>query len=168
MALACGLRWSSPTARTAPGGPIMKLGLKWIGLAALGLGGCATTGGRSTGWTSDFAAAEGSPLRVVATRAVDSRVHPMVPVHMAADGAAVAVTFGERGRQQVVERLDPASLNLLSSEAAGRSEAPGAPSTGSARVQLEGGRFVELWTQDNADGGRQAMAQLWSATGSRL
>jgi hypothetical protein len=109
-----------------------------------------------------------SPLRVVATRSVDSRVQPMVPVHMAAEGNSVAVTFAERGRQQVVARLDPASLNLVSSENGGRSEAPAAPIAGVARVVLDGGRFVECWTQENVDGGRQVLAQMWAASGSRL
>jgi hypothetical protein len=68
----------------------------------------------------------------------------------------------------VVTRLDPASLNLLSSEKGGRSEAPAAPAAGVARVALDGGRFVECWTHENADGGRQVMAQMWTASGSRI
>jgi hypothetical protein len=92
----------------------------------------------------------------------------MVPVQMAADGSTVAITFGERGRQQVVTRLDPASLDLVSSISAGRSQAATAPSTGVSRVPLEGGRFVVCWTHQNVDGGRQAMAQVWSEAGVRL
>jgi hypothetical protein len=95
-------------------------------------------------------------------------VQPMVPVHMAADGSSVAITFAEPGQQQVVTRLDPASLNLLSSEKGGRSEAPAAPAAGVARVALDEGRFVECWTHENADGGRQVMAQMWTASGSRI
>jgi hypothetical protein len=109
-----------------------------------------------------------SPLRVVATRAVDSRVQPMVPVHLVAEGGNVAVTFAQRGRHQVVTRLNPASLEVVSSAQAGRSEAPAAPATGAARVALEGGRHVTFWTHENADGGRQVLAQMWTASGSRL
>jgi len=109
-----------------------------------------------------------SPLRVVAARALDSRLQPMVPVHLAAEGGNIAVTFAQRGRQQVVTRVNPASLELVSSAPAGRSEAPAAPATGGARVELEGGRLVTLWTHENADGGRQVVAQMWTASGSRL
>jgi hypothetical protein len=139
-----------------------------VTMATLGAFGCASTGGSAGSRAFDFQNAEPSALRVVATRAVDARVQPMVPVHMAADGSSVAITFAEPGRQQVVTKLDPASLNLLSTEKSGRSEAPAAPLAGAARVQLEGGRFVECWTHENADGGRQAMAQMWTASGSRL
>ncbi len=144
----------------------MKLGL--ITLATLGAFGCASTGTSAGSKALDFQSDAPSPLRVVATRAVDSRIQPMVPVQMAADGSSVAVTFAERGRQQVVAKLDPASLNLVSSEKEGRSEAPAAPVAGAVRVQLQDGRFVECWTRENADGGRQAIAQMWSASGSRL
>jgi hypothetical protein len=148
----------------------IKLGLK-LGLAAAAMSGtfgCAATNGNVRSRAFDFQSEEPSPLRVVATRAVDSRVQPMVPVHLAAEGSSVAITFAEPGRQHVVTKLDPASLNLLSTERSGRSEAPASPLEGAARVQLEGGRFVECWTHENADGGRQAMAQMWSASGSRL
>src|SRR5271170_7194541 len=119
----------------------MKAAMMWMGMAALGIGGCSTTA-RSTARLSDFADAQVSPLRVVASRAVDSRVQPMVPVHLAAEGSALAITFGEQGRQQVVARLDPASLNQLSSETSGHSEAPAAPSAGPTRVELDDGHFV--------------------------
>jgi len=124
----------------------------------------------SGGELASFGLAGGGvpPLRVVATRTVDSRVQPMVPVHLAAEGGNIAVTFAQRGRQQVVTRLNPASLELVSSAAAGRSEAPAAPARGAARVELEGGRLVTLWTHENADGGRQVVAQMWTASGSRL
>jgi len=70
----------------------MKAAMMWMGMATLGLGGCSATA-RSAARLSDFADAEVSPLRVVASRAVDSRIQPMVPVHLAAEGSAVAVTF---------------------------------------------------------------------------
>jgi hypothetical protein len=92
----------------------------------------------------------------------------MVPVHLASDGGNIAVTFGQRGRQQVVTKLDPASLELVSTTAVGRSEAPAAPATGVARVELDDGSFIVCWTQENADGGRQVLAQLGTAKGSRL
>ncbi len=146
-----------------------KLSLGLVMVTTLGAFGCASTG-RIAGSQAafDFQGGEPSPLRVVAARSVDSHMQPMVPVHMTADGSSVRITFSERGRQQVVTKLDPASLSLLSSEKAGRSEEPAAPSAGAARVQLEDGRFVECWTHQNADGGRQAMAQMWTASGSRL
>jgi hypothetical protein len=146
----------------------MRAALVGVGMAALVMGGCAATGSAARGSVSDFARRDVSGLRVVATRAVDAHVQPMVPVHLAPEGSNVAITFGQRGRQQRVTRLDPASLHLVSSETAGRAEAFAAPSAGPARVELEGGRFVVLWTQDNANGGRQAMAQMWTAAGSRL
>jgi hypothetical protein len=100
----------------------------WVGVAAMGLGGCATTGGSAGGRASDFAGGDVSPLRVVAARMVDSRVLPMVPVHLA----------------------------------------PAAPAAGAARVELEGGRSIILQTRENADEGRQVLAQMWTAHGSRL
>jgi hypothetical protein len=144
----------------------LKLGLVTAG--TLGAFGCASTRGSAASRAFDFRGTEPSPLHVVATRAVDSHVQPMVPVHMAAEGRNVAVTFGQRGRQQVITRLDPASLEVVSSSPAGRSESPGAPATGVARVELEGGGAIVCWTQENADGGRQVLAQLWTAKGSRL
>jgi hypothetical protein len=148
----------------------IKLGLK-LGLvmtATSGAFGCAATSRGAQSEASDFQSAEPSRLHVVATRSVDSRVQPMVPVHLAAEGGNIAVTFGQRGRQQVVTKLDSASLELVSSTAAGRSEAPAAPATGEARVELEDGSFVVCWTQESADGGRQVLAELTTAKGSRL
>jgi hypothetical protein len=146
-----------------------SLGLGLVMVATLGTFGCASTGGIAGRATAlDFEGAEPSSLRLVASRSVDSRMQPMVPVHMATDGSSVAITFAERGRQQVVTKLDPASLSLMSSEKTGRSEEPAAPSAGADRVQLEDGRSVECWTHQNADGGRQAMAQMWTASGARL
>jgi hypothetical protein len=145
----------------------MRAAMMWMGIATLGIGGCSATA-RSAARLSDFADAEVSPLRVVASRAVDSRIRPMVPVHLAAEGSAVAITFGERGRRQVVARLDPASLDQLSSEMSEHSEAAAAPIAGPARVELDDGHFVECWTHESSDGGRDVFAQLWTAGGSRL
>ena len=144
----------------------MRSTLACVAIAAFGLCGCAginsATGARVAG------VREVLGLRVVATRAVDTKVHPMAPVHLAAEGDAIAATFGLPGRQQVVARLDPASLDQLSREQAGRSEMASAPSTGPVRVELMDGRFVVCWTRPSADGGREAVAQMWTASGWRL
>lgn len=146
----------------------MRGALAWLGTVSFALGGCAATSRSTVDRAGDFAGGNDSPLRIVTERAVDSRVNPMVPLHLASDGGAIAVTFGERGRQEVVTRLDPASLALLSREPTGRLEALSAPATGAARVELDGGRALVCWTRESADGGRQVLAQLWSAGGSRL
>ena len=77
-------------------------------------------------------------------------------------------TFGLPGHTQVLTRLDPASLELLSREQTGRSELPSAPATGATHVELEGGRFLVCWTRVRADGGHEAVAQMWTANGSSL
>jgi hypothetical protein len=115
-----------------------------------------------------FDRADFGPLRVEQTRVLDERVNPMVPVHLASDGSTITVTFGQPGHKQVVTRLDPASLELLSREQTGRSELPSAQSTSATRVQLDGGRFLVCWTRVSADGGHQAVAQMWAAKGSSL
>jgi hypothetical protein len=146
----------------------MQSRLVWTGIAALALGGCAGANRSASGPAIEPGSGDLSPLRFVAARSLDSRVQPMVPVHLAAEGGDVAVTFGRRGRQQVTTRLDPGSLELLSSTPNGQSEAPAAPASGAARVDLESGRFIVCWTHENADGGRQAMAQMWTQSGSRV
>ena len=145
----------------------MKAALVFLGITAFGLGGCAATG-RMVGGNAASAGGTLSPVRIAETRVLDARVNPMVPVQLAAEGSTIAVTFGQPGRRQVVTRIDPASLDLLSREQNGRSQAPSAPSTGAARVVLDGGRFIVCWTHENADGGRQVLAQMWAANGSKL
>jgi hypothetical protein len=144
----------------------MRAALACVGIAAFGLGGCAGVNGTSGGKLGELNGV--SPLRVVATRAIDSKVHPMAPVHLAAEGDTIAATFGLPGHRQVVARLDPASLDQLSRDQVGRSEATSTRSAGAVRVVLDGGRFVVCWTRPSVDGGREAVAQMWSASGSRL
>jgi len=144
----------------------MRTALACVGIVAFGLGGCAGVNGTSGGKLGEFNGA--SPLRVVATRAIDSKVHPMAPVRLAAEGDTIAATFGLPGHRRVVARLDPASLYQLSREQVGRSEGDSARSTGAVRVVLDGGRFIVCWTRPSVDGGREAVAQMWSASGSRL
>jgi hypothetical protein len=64
--------------------------------------------------------------------------------------------------------LDPATLQVLSAETSGPSEAPQAPASGATRVVLDGGRFIVCWTEQSADGGRRAMARLWAPDGHSL
>ncbi len=136
-----------------------------VGAAAASVGcGAASASGRPT----EFAGGEIGPLRMGETRVVNERVNPMVPVHLAPEGSSVTATFGLPGHTQMVTRLDPASLELLSSEPTGRSELPSAPATGATRVELEGGRFLVCWTRVSADGGHEAVAQMWTANGSSL
>jgi hypothetical protein len=89
-------------------------------------------------------------------------------VRLAPEGSSVTATFGLPGHKQVVTRLDPASLEQLSREQTGHSELPAAPSTGAERVELEGGRFLVCWTRVSADGGHEAVAQMWTASGSSM
>jgi hypothetical protein len=146
---------------------VMHAAFVWVGIATFSLGGCAATGGAARSNAAN-AGTEFSAVRIAETRVLDARVNPMVPVQMAAEGSALAVTFGERGREQVVTRIGPASLDLLSREQSGRSPATAAPSWGATRVALEGGRFLICWTHQNSDGGRQALAQMWAANGAKL
>jgi len=128
--------------------------------------GCGAAG--ASGRPTEFVGDDLASLRVAETRVVNENVNPMVPVHLATEGSNITATFGLPGRRQVVTRLDPASLDLLSNEQTGRSEEPSAPSTGAARVELDGGRFLVCRTRDRADGGHEAVAQMWTASGSRL
>jgi len=116
----------------------------------------------------DLAHGDASAVHVGETRVLDAHVNPMVPVHLAAEGGAVSVKYGHAGRQGALERIDPNSLQLLSHQQTGRSDEPSAPSTEATRVVLDGGRFIVCWTQESADGGRQAMAQMWAPNGSRI
>jgi hypothetical protein len=136
-----------------------------LGAAAASVG-CGAAG--ASGRPTEFAGTDLASLRVAETRVVDERVNPMVPVHLATEGSSITATFGLPGHKLVVTRLDPASLELLSREQTGRSEPPSAPSTGATRVALEGGRFLVCWTRDSADGGHEAVAQMWTASGSSL
>jgi hypothetical protein len=92
----------------------------------------------------------------------------MTPVQIGAEGNAIAVSFGESGRQQVVTRIDPASLDIFTREQEGRAEPPSAPTTGATRAVLDDGRSIVCWAQENAAGGRQVMAQMWAADGSKI
>jgi len=125
--------------------------------------GAAGAGGRPTA----FAAGDVAPVRVGQTRVIGARVNPMVPVRLATEGSDITATFALPGREQVVTRLDPASLDLLSREQFARAAAPPAPATGATRVALDGGRFLVCWTHENADEGRQVLAQMWAADGSK-
>jgi hypothetical protein len=145
----------------------MRAAFALAGIAALGLGGCAAASQGARSQAVDFAQGDASSVRVGETRVLGSHINPMVPVHLEAEGNGIAVTFGERGRL-VVTRIDPASLDLLSREQNGRSQAPSAPSTNPTRVVLDDGRFLVCWTHENPDGGRQVLAQMWAANGSRL
>jgi hypothetical protein len=143
----------------------MRRALVWMGIAALGVGGCATTSRGAGSQTLALARGEESGMRVGETRVLDAHVNPMVPVHLATEGGVVAVTFGQAGRG-VVAWVDPSSLQLLSRQPAGRSEGPSAPSTEPTRVLLDGGRFLVCWTRQGSDGGRHAVVRLWTRNGS--
>jgi hypothetical protein len=132
----------------------------------LGLGGCAATSIGAGSQGADFAAGAVSSVRVGETRVLESHVNPMVPVHLAAEGSHVAVRFAHAGRREAVAQLDPESLDLLSRQQTGRSEPPSPPPTGPTRVELDSGRFLVCWTEQSADGGRHALAQLWARDGS--
>jgi len=143
----------------------MRAALALVGIASLGLGGCATRSVGAGGQGADFAPGAASSVRLG-----ESRVHvnPMVPVHVAAEGTHVAVRFAHAGRREAVTQLDPESLDLLSRQQTGRSEPPSAPSTGATQVELDGGRFLVCWIGESADGGRHALAQVRARDGSLL
>lgn len=128
--------------------------------------GCGAAGASSR--PTAFAGDEFASVRISQTRVVDERVNPMVRVRLATEGSTITATFGLPGHKQVVARLAPESLELLSRDQTERSEQASAPSTGATRAELEGGRFVVCGTRDRADGGHEAVAQMWTASGSRL
>jgi hypothetical protein len=134
-----------------------------LGAASVGCG-----ASRASGRPSEFEGADLAPLRIAETRVINERVNPMVPVHLATEGSSITATFGLPGHEQMVTRLDPASLELLSSEQTWRSELASAPATDLVRVELEGGHFLVCWTRVSADGGHEAVAQMWTAGGSSL
>ena len=148
----------------------MKGILTWATLVAGSVGaagslGCAST--RALGTATVGFAREGAPsMQVEGEQVVATRINPMVPFRLSPEGEAVAVTFRPVGRRGEVAKIDAGSLRVLSQEATGLSESPAAPSTEASRVALDDGRFVVCWARLNADGGRQAMAQMWAADGS--
>ncbi len=100
----------------------MRAAWAWVALAAWGLGGCIATSGGPGG---KFAASDGdmaTPLPAAAPQRVDSNNNPNAR-RRAYDGDR-NVTVTERGRQDVVTRLDPVSSDRVSHERAGRSDAP--------------------------------------------
>jgi hypothetical protein len=133
----------------------------------MGLMGCASTVAVQAAKSAEFAAPDQAAVRISAATVVDAHVSPLVPVHVMPEREAIAVTFGQRGRTQTT-RLDPVTLQVLSAETTGPSEARREPASGSTRVVLDGGRAVVCWTEQGADGGRRAMAQLWEANGHLL
>lgn len=144
----------------------IKLGL---GLAAaLGLGGCATSGAERAQVGSGVPGKGEAPsVHVGEARVLDTRVTPMLPVHVASEGSAVAVTYARTGRVGAATRIDPESLRPLSSQAEGPVQGPLGASTGASRVALEGGRFLLCWTAGSVEWGHRAMAQVFdSADGS--
>jgi len=135
----------------------------------LGVTGCAGAVPGAASPAADFAQGDPTAMRISATTVVDTRLSPLVPVHVTPErGGAIAVTFARRGRTQATARLDPATLQVLSAETNGPSEAPQAPASGATRVVLDGGRFIVCWTEQSADGGRHAMARLWAPDGHAL
>jgi hypothetical protein len=144
----------------------IKLGLAVA--AMLGTFGCATsaTGRGQPGFAG--AAADGMPsVRVGELRVIDPHVNPMVPVHIAAEGGEVGVTFGLE-HSGAHERLDAVSLQAVSWEPSAK-EDRAAPSTGVTRVALDGNRFLLCWTEGTLESGHRAMAQMHRASdGSAL
>jgi hypothetical protein len=135
-------------------------------VVAFAMTGCAGTIGGSA--RAVFAPADSPSVRISAAAVVNSRLSPLVPVHLTSDGAGVAVTFGHQGRTQATARLDPATLQVLSVQEGGPSEPRQEPAWGPARVGLDGGRFLVCWTETSPDGGRRVMARLWAADGHSL
>ena len=134
----------------------------------LGVTGCAATLPGAAATSAEFPPGD-QAMRISATTVVDTHLSPLVPVHLSPErGGAIAVTFARRGRTQATARLDPTTLQVLSAETSGPSEAPQSPASGATRVVLDGGRFIVCWTEQSADGGRQAMARLWAPDGHAL
>jgi hypothetical protein len=134
---------------------------------ALGLMGCASTVAVQAPKSAEFAAPDKAAVRISAATVVDAHVSPLVPVRVTPEREAIAVTFGQRGHTQTT-RLDPVTLQVLSAETEGPAEVRQEPARSAARVVLDGGRAVVCWTEQGADGGRRAMAQLWEADGRSL
>jgi hypothetical protein len=135
-------------------------------LVTFAMTGCGGTMGGAR--RAEFAPTDRPSIRVSAAAVVNSRLSPMVPVHLTSDGAGVDVTFGHQGRTQATAQLDPATPQVLSVQEGGQSEAQQGPAWGVARAVLDGGRFIVCWTETSADGGRRVMARLWAADGHSL
>ena len=146
----------------------MKLGLGLAG--ALGLAGCAAGGAEHAPVGFGVRGQGLAPsVHVVEARVLDTRVNPMLPVSLASDGSAVAVTYGRTGGSGTTTRIDPSSLRALSSRTEGPAEGLLGASTGTSRVALEGNRYLVCWTVGSVEWGRRAMAQVFdSADGSAL
>ncbi len=144
----------------------VKIGLV---VAVMGLAGCATSGvGRGQPGFASASKDEIPSVHVGDMQVIDKHVNPLVPVRVTTEGSEIAVRFGRLGQSSTVERLDAASLQPRSREAGPR-EASSSPSTGVARVVLDGGRFLLCWTEGSVEWGHQAVAQMFrSSDGSPL
>lgn len=147
--------------------------MKIVAILALGSGlagiGCASTGTGTQmdvrGW-SGIAWHGDSAVQVGVAHVIDARVDPLAPVALRSEGGSIAVSYERIGRVRSVERLD-AGLLAPTSPDAGRSTDGAAPQpAGDARVLLDGGRFVMVWTRGTLEWGHRAMAQEFNADGS--
>jgi hypothetical protein len=139
-------------------------------VGVLGVTGCATAGARTLAaersW-SDLASRTEPSLHVGEARVIETRVNPTVPLNVGTEGGAVAVTFARPGqRVRSVAHLDATSLDRVSLDAAAPSDHAAAGPPGAARVVLEGGRFLMVWTRGDLELGRRAIAQEFRADGA--
>jgi len=132
------------------------------------LTGCATTRGVASrapaGDHPDTRAVLDLPsVRVGEAHVLDARVNPLVPLHLALRGGAIAVSFGHKGRGES-QQIDPDSLeprSTPSDEPLREGESPGTPVQ---RIVLDGGRFLVCWTSGTLEWGHRAMAQMFNSS----
>lgn len=142
-----------------------------LGLASvLGAVGCASTnvGAPAVERESSGVPWRDASMHVGEARIMDTRVNPLAPVGVASDGATIALSYS-RGRQsRTVTRMDSESLRVVSSKPSGSSDDSTGSTQTSARVELEGGRFVLVWKRGSVEWGYRALAQEFRADGSPL
>ncbi len=137
-------------------------------VGAMSLSGCFERPGAGVTLMQPRPAHELSPIEVGSPRELDRPVNPMEGVRVIACDDAVVVRFAPPRGPAEVERLDPGTLEVVSSarETADR----GSPPLPQAlRVSVDSGRHViALWKTGDSERGYRVMAQAFDANDNRL
>ncbi len=135
-------------------------------VVALSASGCAARGRAGVALMQPPSTPELPSIELGSAQVLDLPVDPMEGVRVTTDeGAVVARVSPPRGPAEV-DRLDPASLRILSHRQES-GEGPPAPTVGTLEVPLDGERrLILLWKSGDAEHGFRVMAQAVDARDS--
>lgn len=135
-----------------------------LGIASLGaLGGCAGHTRAGVALMQPESTGELPSIEVGSPRILDDGVNPMDGVRIAAQRDAIAVEFSHPRGAAAVDRLNPATLELLSRAPAATGTVP--PGVESVRVAVDGDRHViAVWKSGDGEHGYRVIAQAFNAS----